>query len=332
MSEERYIYPDREGSTQPSVRRRKKKQPFSAVCPLIICLFLGAIVFLIWCLISPPGKKQGEETPPVPVIETQNTVPGQSELTPVQTEVVPTETAASAETTEAMTTTETEPPTLGFETVDESYFDDALFIGDSRTDGLRLYSPFEGATYYYKTSLSIFNAMDSTETCDGCYGIRQLLQNRTYGKIYIMFGINEAYSDKQSFLDRYEKVIDEIRSYQPDALIYIQSIMYVTAKKMANDPGFSNDGLRAKNEGLKAMANGKDIFYLEVNDALNDGAGNLPGDYTNDGVHLKPEYYHLWSDFLLKNAIVLPGSREPVPEDTGRVDTLPVETKPTSDN
>lgn len=329
MSEERYIYPERDGSTQSPVRRRKKKQPFSAVCPLIICLFLGAIVFTVWCLISPPGKKE-EEIPTVPVIETQQGDPEQPTLPP-QTEENPTGTALSTEETAAPTTVVTEPPTLGYEGVDESYFDDALFIGDSRTDGLRLYSPFEGATYYYATSLSIYGVMDSTETCDGCYGIRQLLQNRSYGKIYIMFGINEAYSDKQTFLDRYQKVVEEIRGYQPDALIYIQSIMYVTAQKMANDPGFSNDGLRAKNDGLKEMANGKDIFYLEINDALNDGAGNLPGDYTNDGVHLKPDYYHLWSDYLLAHAIVLPGSREPIPEETGRVNTLPVETKPTAE-
>lgn len=321
MSEERYIYPDSEGEQTP-VRRRKKKKPFYVVCPIIICLLLGAVVFGIICLISPPGGKKDNDTPTVPVIDTQNVTEGKLPTDAPTEPVVTTEAqtgteTAATDTEETVTTTaETEPTVRGFETVDESYFDDALFIGDSRTDGLRLYSPFEGATYYYKTSLSIYNAMDSAETCDGCYGIRQLLQNRSYAKIYIMFGINEAYSDKETFLNRYADVIEEIRGYQPDAIIYIQSIMYVTATKMANDPGFSNDGLRAKNEGLKAMANGKDIFYLEINDALNDGAGNLPSDYTNDGVHLKPQYYSLWSDYLLEHAIVLPQAGEPVPQTT----------------
>ena len=312
MNEERY----RSYGSEPQVpARRKKRMPFYVVCPIVFCLLIGAAVFLIWCLISPPGKG-GQETPPtLPVIETQSVSP--TEPTAPASDA-PTETAPESTQTEPPTTEPTEPPTLGFETVDESYFDDALFIGDSRTDGLRLYSPFSGATYYYATSLSIYGVMDSAETCDGCYGIRQLLKNRTYGKIYIMFGINEAYSDKTTFLDRYGKVIDEIREYQPDALIYIQSIMYVTAKKMANDPGFSNDGLRAKNEGLREMANGENIFYLEINDVLNDGAGNLPSDYTNDGVHLKPEYYSLWRDYLLEHAVVR--SEEPTPKeptDTG---------------
>lgn len=309
MDEERYIYPDRETPAAAPVRQRKKNVPFYVACPIIICLLIGALIFGIVCLIAPPGGGNTQETGAVFDPDHTETLP-QIETDPIQT--VPSDTAQTepSETeTEEITTEVTEPAALEFETVDESYFDDALFIGDSRTDGLRLYSPFDGATYYYKTSLSIFNAMDSTESCDGCYGIRQLLQNRTYGKIYIMFGINEAYSDKTTFLDRYQKVIDEIRSYQPDAIIYIQSIMYVTAQKMANDPGFSNDGLRAKNEGLKQMANGKDIFYLEINDAINDGNGNLPSDYTNDGVHMKPQYYSLWSDYLLEHAIVL----EPTP-------------------
>ncbi len=307
MDEQRYLYPDREQTPEPAVpRQRKKKTPFYIACPIVICLLLSALIFGIVCLIAPPGGStqtstevfDPDESETLPHIETE------------ATETVPSDTASTDPSeTETAVTEPTQPKTLEFETVDESYFDDALFIGDSRTDGLHLYSPFEGATYYYKTSLSIFNVMDSTESCDGCYGIRQLLQNRTYGKIYIMFGINEAYSDKSTFLDRYRKVIDEIRSYQPDAIIYIQGIMYVTAQKMANDPGFSNDGLRAKNEGLKEMANGKDIFYLDINEVINDGNGNLPSDYTNDGVHMKPQYYSLWSDYLLEHAIV----KEPVP-------------------
>lgn len=320
MSEERYNDFERGTETTPQpVRRRKKRTPFYVACPIVICLLLGAVVFGIVCLINPPVKQNTEDNPTVPALETQGVTPT------VTQSVTPTPTLSTQTTTdtEPMTTETPEPAALEFETVDEDYFDDALFIGDSRTDGLRLYSPFDGATYYYATSLSIYRVMNSTESCDGCYGIRQLLQNRTYGKIYIMFGINEAYSSKDDFLAEFEDVIDEIRGYQPDAIIYIQSIMYVTAKKMANDPGFSNDGLRAKNEGLKAMANGKDIFYLEINDALNDGAGNLPSDYTNDGVHLKPQYYSLWRDYLLAHAIVL--------KDAVIHETLPIETKPTAE-
>lgn len=56
-------------------------------------------------------------------------------------------TASQTTTSAAQTTlaagqpvvTTTTAPTPVFQTVDDSYFDDALFIGDSRTEGLALY-------------------------------------------------------------------------------------------------------------------------------------------------------------------------------------------------
>ena len=45
---------------------------------------------------------------------------------------------------------------LPFSTVDLSYFDDALFIGDSRMLGFGMYSGLNNATFYAVTSFSIF--------------------------------------------------------------------------------------------------------------------------------------------------------------------------------
>ena len=209
--------------------------------------------------------------------------------------------------------TDPEPVTQIME-VDERYFSDALFIGDSRTDGLRLYAPIEGAVYYCGTSMNIFKVMDSDYSAAGYKGLRNLLKNETYGKIYIMFGINEAGYDTEVFAAKFRAVVEEIRSYQPNAIIYIQSILYVTQKHENSYPVFSSENLKEKNAKLKEMANGVDIFYLEVNDVLNDGTDHLPSDYTGDGVHLKANYYHLWQEYLMANAVVDPGHPWP-PED-----------------
>ena len=40
------------------------------------------------------------------------------------------------------------------------YFADALFIGDSRTDGLRLYSGIKGADFYCYKGLTVFEMDD----------------------------------------------------------------------------------------------------------------------------------------------------------------------------
>ena len=260
------------------------------VCPLLICLAVAGVGFLIYSLVT--AKED-----PAPAAATMAT----TEAVQTTESLLSTEQTQTTETTQPETT---EPETLEFQTVTEDYFDDALFIGDSRTQGLQLYSTLDNATFYAATSMSIFGIMDSTETVDGVTGIRNLLQSKQFGKIYIMFGINEAGYDTDAFVERYGQVVEEIRGYQPDAIIYVQGIMYVTAAKAAAEPVFSNDNIRKKNEGLKDLANGEDIFYLEVNDNLNDGQGNLPEEYTGDGVHLKASYYSLWRDYLLEHAIV----------------------------
>ena len=39
--------------------------------------------------------------------------------------------------------------------VDESYFDDAVFLGDSRTVGLRAFGSFNNSGYFAKTGISV---------------------------------------------------------------------------------------------------------------------------------------------------------------------------------
>ena len=272
------------------MRTKRKRKTLMQVCPLLICLAVAGVGFLIYSLVT--AKED-----PAPAAATMAT----TEAVQTTESLLSTEQTQTTETTQPETT---EPEALEFQTVTEDYFDDALFIGDSRTQGLQLYSTLDNATFYAATSMSIFGIMDSTETVDGVTGIRNLLQSKQFGKIYIMFGINEAGYDTDAFVERYGQVVEEIRGYQPDAIIYVQGIMYVTAAKAAAEPVFSNDNIRKKNEGLKDLANGEDIFYLEVNDNLNDGQGNLPEEYTGDGVHLKASYYSLWRDYLLEHAIV----------------------------
>ena len=247
-------------------------------------------------IVTEPVAEPVTEAPTEPVTEAPTEPVTEAPAEPV--------TEAPAESdSEPETEPEPEEP-AGFTAVDERYFSDALLIGDSRTDGVRLYHPIGEAKYYCTTSMNIYKLMDSTESAYGYSGLRELLEGETFGKIYIMLGINEAGYSTESYANKYREAVEEIRSLQPDALIYIQSILYVTQNKENKDPVFSTENLQEKNERLKELANGVDIFYLEVNDALNDGTDHLPSDYTNDGVHMKSKYYYLWTDYLLEHAVV----------------------------
>jgi hypothetical protein len=204
---------------------------------------------------------------------------------------------------------EEEPEVYEFTDVDDDYFTDALFIGDSRTVGLSEYcEPLdERATFYAKVSLTIFTVMNKEfiKTDTGKMSVDTALQNNQFGKIYIMLGLNEiGTGDAEDFKNADEEVINRIRELQPDAIIYIQGIMHVSKKKSEGDKTFTNDKINERNEAIAELANDKDIFYIDMNESVDDGEGNLDGELSFDGVHLKASSYERWHEFLLHNAIV----------------------------
>lgn len=291
-------------------RKRTEQRGAALLTPMLIALLaLGVVFFLILSIYG--TKKDNQETEPAVPAASKDGIPTDS-LRPADStaEPNPSDSSSAAPITEEITTvpTTTVPattePAPQMMTVDDRYFSDALFIGDSRTDGLWLYGKIPTCKHYSGTSMTIFKIMDTDIEAYGFTGLRSLLKGMQFGKIYIMFGINECGYDTGKFAEKYREVVEEIRSYQPDALIYIQSICYVTQKREAKQPVFSTANIKEKNEAIKAIANDKDIFYLEVNDCLNDGTDHLPSEYTGDGVHLKPDYYRYWHDYLYEHAVV----------------------------
>ena len=198
-----------------------------------------------------------------------------------------------------------------FTQVPESYFDDALFIGDSRTVGLDEYGGFqESTTFFAKTSLTIYDLFEEPEKfaslADGTKAtLEEALTERKFGKIYIMLGINElGRGTTESFFTTYAEAVNRIRVLQPDALIFIQGIMRVGEEKNNTDRIFNNANINERNQAISLMADNRNIYYLEINDAVCDENGNLISDYTFDQIHLKAKYYQLWKDYLFAHGIL----------------------------
>lgn len=198
-----------------------------------------------------------------------------------------------------------------FVPVGADYFNDALFIGDSRTVGLSEYGKFQPeTTFYAATSMTIYQVFRSPKRiarlADGSKAtIEEALTERKFGKIYLMLGINEmGNGTTESFFTAYAEAVNRIRMLQPQAIIFVQGIMRVGRGKSSSDAVFNNARIDERNRALAAMSNGKDIFYLEVNDVLCDENGDLTTEYTFDQIHLKAKYYQLWKDYLFAHGIV----------------------------
>lgn len=187
--------------------------------------------------------------------------------------------------------------------VDDSYFADAAFVGDSLTDGFHISAGVPGATYICDTSMTI-NGLSSREWKNKGITLMDRIKQGGFKKVYIMLGINESIKEeyKESFVAKYADLIDTVRKYNPGAIIYVQSILPVTAS-MDEEGRITNAVINSFNGGLYQMAIEKQVYYLDINSSLIDENGQLPETAARDGVHLTYEYYHKWLDYLKLHAV-----------------------------
>ena len=211
------------------------------------------------------------------------------------------------EETEAAPETEPEEtPAVTFGPVEDSYFDDALFIGDSRTVGLSQYGRLPGADYFADVGLTVFNLWDKSvsDTDFDRQTLESLLSGRTYGKIYLMLGINELGYPMSSLLSQYQTTVSTIRKLQPEADLILCANLHVTRTATAATSWLSMENLRRLDKEIEAMADGEHIFYLDVNPAFCDEEGYLKDDITGDGVHPYASGYETWAQWYQEHGII----------------------------
>lgn len=190
----------------------------------------------------------------------------------------------------------------------DSYFNDAAFLGDSRTLGISDYAGLDGADFYCDSGMTIFKLLGEDGVTYQKTGhkvdMKQVLQQKHYGKIYMMLGMNElGYGNTEMYLKQYREVVEQIREWQPDAIIYIMANLHVSEAKNNPDTEFNNININDKNAASALLANGKDIFYLDCNPLFTDKDGFLNADLTFDGVHLYAQHYDVWRQFLMEHGV-----------------------------
>jgi len=187
--------------------------------------------------------------------------------------------------------------------VDKSYFDDALFIGDSRIEGLALYSGLDNAQFAYMEGLTTFGLMSEKIAANGTATLTDLLGSQTFKKIYIMLGINEAGYNTDSYVSSYMDAVSQIQALQPDAVIFMMGCMHVSSDYSDTHDIVNNDNIDEKNGAIAAYADGIKLFYLDMNTVVDDGKGGLIKDYTWDDIHLQAQYYSVWEDYLYSHGL-----------------------------
>lgn len=265
---------------------------------ILTCLVASPFIYKqIWETSSVKQPKAAKKEPTVSTVEaTTEAVSEQPETETDPSEAEPTSSEADAEPTTAkpVVTEDAE-----FVTSTSEYFSDALFIGDSRTVGIKDYGTIKNASYFCSVGLAAYKI--GSENING-YSLSDMLSGDKYGKIYIMLGINEVANDVEYTIGEFRKLLDTVKKYQPDAIVYLEGNLHVTIA--AQTQNITNEGIDLLNSRLEELAaETENVYFLNINEVFDDETGALTPDFTSDGIHVLGKYYQTWCEWLLQHTI-----------------------------
>lgn len=245
---------------------------------------------------SPAQPPSTEETAPVPTPgptpePTPEPTPGPTQLPwPVYQFGVPLE--------------ESEP------VADDSYFDNAVFLGDSRTEGLQLFSGLKHGTFYWARGMTVFRADDKEfqviPVNGQSYTLVDALGQSSFDAVYIMIGVNELGYPADSYEKELAELVDKVLAAQPEAVVYLQ-VMPPLNDAMCRANGLANyinnDNLQKFNDAIVRIAAEKKVVLLNTAEAYTGEDGQLPAELASDGCHFSYGAYSLWADYLRSHTI-----------------------------
>lgn len=182
----------------------------------------------------------------------------------------------------------------------EEFFADALIIGDSRAMGLSEYAGLTTPDFFATSGMSVFSLWKKEVSVSdlGKVTLQTLLESKSYGKIYLMLGINELGYDHSSILKKYAGTVETIHTLQPEATLYLCANLHVTGSRSDRDEIYNNANIDWLNAEIAKLAGTDDTIYLDVNPLFDDENGALRSDYSGDETHPYGKYYKEWGQWL----------------------------------
>ncbi len=202
-------------------------------------------------------------------------------------------------------------PVAKGKTVGSKHWGEAAIFGDSRTEGLFLYTDIAkyGAKKYCDIGLNCQSVLSKKfiKTSSGnVKALSHLKSNKkSVKRVYFLFGLNELVWKTETFIKNYKKLISEVRKIVPQAEIYVQSVLPVTKSKNNTDSVHNNSKIKAFNAAIRAMCKAEKLFYIDFYSILTDSEGNLPEGISSDGIHFDSAFTNKWLKLLSSRTVEL---------------------------
>lgn len=190
------------------------------------------------------------------------------------------------------------------EAVDNAWFDDVCFIGHSQVVGMNLYGGMDNIDYYAVVGHTAKDVLtfDYYEMPNGRYGtLRQGLEFKNYGKIYLMLGINDCPNFKkieETYFEPMKEILAMIEETQPQARIYILSLTPV-GRWTNNNEWYNPENAIRYCQINKTLSRLYNTEYLDVYRLMSDSEGYFLENFDyGDGIHIHASAYYEFVAYL----------------------------------
>lgn len=197
--------------------------------------------------------------------------------------------------------------------VDASYFDNAVFIGDSVSLRLQYYCASNNAlgntTFLCSGSLSATNALweVGSESVHPSYqGKKMLIEDSVAAcgakKAYIMLGMNNISFGLDNATEDMVTLIDRILEKSPDLTIIVQAVTPMTSTSTIRSKSLNNDLIDQYNELMRSICQERGWYFLDVNTQFKNESNDLVTTYCSDpdhmGIHFTTAAAEKWVNYL----------------------------------
>jgi hypothetical protein len=187
---------------------------------------------------------------------------------------------------------------------DKSFFADDLFIGDSISTGLYLYSKLDmknvaagvGYTPYkaYTTEIELYDGTSAT-----ALDYAASMQPK---RIFVMLGSNgmASTSDIDAMKTTYSTLMEKLAASCPNSELYCISVTPVTANSSAAaESSITNEMIRTFNEFIEQYCEQNGLTYIDLYSQLIDDSGCFSTEYAEvDGMHFLGTTYDVMLGYI----------------------------------
>lgn len=190
--------------------------------------------------------------------------------------------------------------------VTDDYFQDSVFIGESRTVSLVTYGGVQNLNVFANVSLNV-GEIDTTANVSvngQVMTVADAVNATSFSRYYLSFGLNEiGWPDPTQFTEGISHLADLILARNPSAVIYVQSIAPVT-KAVSDSSVYSIEQIQNFNANLKLLCQGRgDLVYLDTASSVTGEDGYLPTDAGADGKQLNQAYCQRMMQYIRQHAV-----------------------------